>query len=441
MYNRKLTPELQKQLTEFANSHNISLEEMAQYINMILRRQHILALHKAPITQGKDGRWRTRTPDQKQIAKKRREDVEDAVIEYYIELEKESPKLVQPKDAVTYNTVVTATLEPMNNCTLKTIYTQWLELRKTDVSLNTLALDVKNWENYILYSNIVDIPLKNLNRTELKKWANHLLKENSITQKYFNNIKTVLNSLLDFAVDEGYIESNMFRNIKLSKNKFAQDALKDAQEEVFTKKEQEQIMSAAEQASKETHSALPLAICILFFTGIRIGELCGLKYKDIRGNYLYINRMAVKKTIETSDGLKSSGHKIVEHTKTSAGIRIILLPPRAMSYLNQIKELNQRNGFSTGPEDLIFQRKQGMCPPRVFNCRLTRYCKGLGFRHIKSCHDIRRTYITSLFDAGLNIEIIRQLAGHENIEMTLKYCRDRMEPEELETALTAALSS
>ncbi|MCI8571133.1 MAG: site-specific integrase, partial [Lachnospiraceae bacterium] len=54
---------------------------------------------------------------------------------------------------------------------------------------------------------------------------------------------------------------------------------------------------------------------------------------------------------------------------------------------------------------------------------------------LQTCHDIRLSYISRLFDSGLNPDEIRRIAGHENIEMTMKYCRGRKSSEELEKVL------
>ena len=45
------------------------------------------------------------------------------------------------------------------------------------------------------------------------------------------------------------------------------------------------------------------------------------------------------------------------------------------------------------------------------------------------------------FDSGLNPDKIRRIAGHENIEMTMKRCRGRKSPEELEKVLEQSLST
>ncbi len=257
---------------------------------------------------------------------------------------------------------------------------------------NTLADDLGYWKDYILPSGIADIPLNQLGRTKLKTWSCQTVTKYGMKKKYFANVKRTLNSLLDYAVDEELIDVNRLRSIKLNSHLYKPAAFKEENEEVFSEQEQQLVMEEAENDCKATGSALPLGICILFLTGMRVGELCALRNCDIKRNYLYINQMVIEKQSETSDGsLKRDGYMIVPHAKSSAGMRMIYLPEKARRYFEQIRELNKKNGYPCGDKDLVFQRKQGMCNQRVFDARLKKYCtpKHLGLSFAKSCHDIR----------------------------------------------------
>lgn len=445
MMNIQLSPELQKELTDFARGHNLSMREMAQLYDMIATRESILMQHKIPITLNeKSQRWYTRLPNGKQIGKAKRADVEDEIIKHYSNLSTASPLpshsgVLQPQDVTTVRN-----LNSGDTRTLTTIYPEWLKLRRCEVSANTLADDLSYWKRYIASSDIANIPLNQLGRTKLKKWACEMVTQHQLKKKYFSNVKRTLNSLLDFAVDEELLDVNHLRNIKINPRLYTAASFKEEHEEVFTEQEQMQVMKEAEDDSREQNSALPLGICLLFLTGMRVGELCALRNCDIKGDYLYVRRMVVENQSETSDGgLVRSGYTIVEHAKSSAGMRKIYLTAKAREYLTQIRTLNETNGYPCADTDLIFQRKEGMCNQRVFDSRLKKYCNPnhLNLPFAKSCHDIRRTYISHLFDSGINPDTIRRMAGHENIEMTMKYCKGRKAQEDLEKILEQSFSA
>ena len=195
-------------------------------------------------------------------------------------------------------------------------------------------------EKYIATDKIADIPLNQLSRTALRQWSGKIITNHKMKKKYFANVKRTLNSLLDFAVDEELLSINHLRSIKINSHLYTPTSFKKENEEVFTEQEQELVMKEAENDSREHDSAIPLGICILFLTGMRIGELCALRNCDIDDNYLYVCRMMIENQIETSDGeLTRNGYKIVEHAKSSAGMRKIYLPEKARAYFAQIKRI------------------------------------------------------------------------------------------------------
>lgn len=441
---KKLSPELHKNLTDFAQANMLSLREMAQLYDMMVTRELILEQHKSPITQNqKNQRWYTRLPNGRQVAKTSREDLEAELISYYANSPEEKPQLPQ-LGILTQQGAYMMTEPPKtaNYRTLKTIYPQWLELRRYEVGQNTLADDLSYWRKYISASDIADIPLNQLGRTKLKAWACEIVSKYGMKKKYFSNVKRTLNSMLNYAVDEEIIEINRLQGIKLNNHLFKPVTFKEENEEVFTEEEQEMVMKEAEYDSAEHESALPLGICILFLTGMRVGELCALRNCDISGKYLYVRRMLIENQSETADGgLVRNGYQIVEHAKSTAGMRKIYLTTRARKYFEEIKTLNKKNGYPCADKDLVFQRKEGMCNQRVFDSRLKKYCNSnhLNLPFAKSCHDIRRSYITNLFDMGVNPDGVRRRAGHENIEMTMRYCKNRKSEEEDEKKMEEKL--
>lgn len=324
--------------------------------------------------------------------------------------------------------------------TLNDLYQDWLRFRKLEVSLITLQKNMRAWERFFASDDIARMDVADITRFYLRAWCSDVVREHSLTRHYFNSeIKAMLNSLLDYAVDLDLAASNVMRSVKINSRLFRAPAMKEDVEDVFSLDEERRILKAAELDAQKHRDAVPLGICILFLTGLRIGELCALKWGDISGNVLHVQRMQVVNTIMSGSCVRNDGYVIVEHTKTSAGYRRIFLPDAAVSYFKQIKRLNHYNGFDTRPDSYIFRRNnkysalQGddLCNCRVFDHRLRKYCRQLGFAYVKSPHDVRRTYISQLLESGMNIDTIRRLGGHEQTEMTLAYCRSRVPVEQL----------
>ena len=167
---------------------------------------------------------------------------------------------------------------------------------------------------------------------------------------------------------------------------------------------------------------------MLFNLGLRDGELCALKWKDIetnfRGDYIHVQREMVAKI--DNDG-KYDGFEILPHCKTPAGNRRLQLNQKAKETLKLIKQLNEQNNLPTDYDDFIFLRwdkeKIKNCTPRSFDPRLRRYCKHAGMDVIKSPHDVRRTVLTNLYMAHMPLKKIQEFAGHSSLKQTMDYIK------------------
>lgn len=100
------------------------------------------------------------------------------------------------------------------------------------------------------------------------------------------------------------------------------------------------------------------------------------------------------------------------------------------------EEINRRNHTSEG---YLFNKDGESIKETAVSWRLKKYCKHLGILY-KSPHKIRKTYISTLIDDGLNIDTIRRLAGHEDEKTTYgSYCYDRHSSKQVEAQLENAL--
>lgn len=402
-------------LDKIINDDTISSEDTLRIVKKMLlekkiaqQRKQILSEHSSEIKQlPNNGRYYI-SIDKKRIFKTSREDIEELVIEHYM-----------PDFA--------------DFCTLKNIYKEWSKVRNLEVSENTRLKDCYYWNHYIKDSVVATSPLSSLDVPIIKTWMQTIINEREMTRKYFMNVLCVLNSLFDYAVDKAYIPVNICRTVPLKKLRFYNKTKKASCDEVFSDEERAILTRHALSDCIDNETTIPLGILLLFETGLRDGELIALKYGDIKQGILHVQRMQVVNTVKASyDSYQRKGYKIVEHTKTSAGDRFIPLSSRAIEIINKTKEINTTNGFSVNNDDFIFLRDNGEnINSRVIDTRLRKYCRQLGFSEIKSPHDIRRTFITTLIKKGMNPSSVQKLAGHEDIEMTMKYLRSNESNQEL----------
>ena len=145
-----------------------------------------------------------------------------------------------------------------------------------------------------------------------------------------------------------------------------------------------------------------LLLCL--HTGARRGEALALRYDDIdfASKTVHIRRNAIVKEGETT---------ISAELKTKAGKRDVPLTEELESCL-----LDQK---ATANSDYIFAMKNGKPMTKSsFRRMFEKIDRELPDKHI-TAHILRHTYITRLFESGLDMKEIQHLAGHSTVEMTL----------------------
>ena len=166
--------------------------------------------------------------------------------------------------------------------------------------------------------------------------------------------------------------------------------------EFWTKAEYDRFIAGVEPGSEDY-----LIFEILFWTGIREGELLALNLSDfdMGGNLLHINK--------TYNRIRK--RDVIDTPKTENSVRTIDIP----NFLKEeVQEYAKKHyGF---PED------QRLFPivARTLQKRLKKYEALTGVKPIR-VHDIRHSHVAYLIYQGVEPLIIKERLGHKDIQMTL----------------------
>lgn len=187
----------------------------------------------------------------------------------------------------------------------------------------------------------------------------------------------------------------------------------------------------------------PLAVLLDFEIGVRIGELIAIKRSDISEDFssLHIQRQIVRDyecADEESTKMKFAGFKVVEYTKTDDGDREVYLTDLARKIIRLVLSVNEYYNYKC--EDYIFVKGNQRLNHYAIQARIYRGCESIGII-TKTMHKIRKTYISSLIDSGLNIDEIRRQVGHSDERTTYgNYCFNRLTSPETQAIMEDALS-
>ena len=149
-----------------------------------------------------------------------------------------------------------------------------------------------------------------------------------------------------------------------------------------------------------------LGIVVCLNLGLRLGEICALKWEDIdfRNKILHVNR-TVQRLKSDHDGKKT---QLVESIpKTACSVREIPLPDYLVKLLLQFrgKGIYVLNG--TSPMD-----------PRTYQNKFQHYLREAGVK-LTHFHTLRHTFATNCINQGADVKSVSELLGHANVNITL----------------------
>ena len=148
-------------------------------------------------------------------------------------------------------------------------------------------------------------------------------------------------------------------------------------------------------AIKETRDRA--LILVLLRTGMRIGELLGLKMRDL--------------------DVREKKIHIYEGEKNCLGRVVYLSDDALMALRLWLKKRDKRKEY------LFYGLRSHICYTSAWNI-FTKYLKETGLQHKGyTIHSIRHTFASELLNAGMRLECLQLLLGHHDIEMTRRYAR------------------
>lgn len=317
--------------------------------------------------------------------------------------------------------------------TLSKLYPKWIEYKSLHAATETYLSRIdRDWQKYYTSTNIIDIPLDQITPLMLDEWVHKLIKKYNMSQKQFYNATIVMRQALEYAVDLKIIEENPFTAVKIDgKRVFRREKKKESATQVFLKDELLQLEQLAwehfDADTMKVHKLAPLAVLFQFQTGLRVGELCAVRYQDVLESKIHINRM-----------FRYELNEVVEHTKGCYGDRYVILTGQAKHIIAVAKAKQIELGVRS--DGYIFSVNDDPVPYEPMRYLYRKYCKAIGTIN-KSTHKARKTYISALIDGGVNINTIRETVGHCDERTTYKnYCFDRSSEEEKVRKIEEALS-
>ena len=292
----------------------------------------------------------------------------------------------------------------------KTTVSQWLESWLYDVKKGTVRQNT--WEFYrglvntCIKPNIGKITLAKLQASDLRKLYS-TLQANGLSPARIHHVHVTINNALTVATDDGVLPTNVCQ--KKSVREKAKPP--DTKSEKFVLS-QAQVMTLVGSLD----GWWKMLVLLGWSTGMRMGELLGLRWSDINEKKRIIT---IVQTITNSsdEGTKPST------PKNNSSFRSITIDKYCMTELqkwrNQQKESRRVVGFAQLNKDLVFGIDGQAANPRSVSKDFKALVSAAHLPPETHFHTLRHTHATELLKAGVHPKKVQARLGHSTFAITM----------------------
>lgn len=302
-----------------------------------------------------------------------------------------------------------AGLDVLDGSTFGQFAAIWLDTYKRPYLREKSLQSIENALNNHILPYLDAVPLKKVTPIQIQL----IMAKLSNKSKSLNNqVRQTLRNVFDAAVDNNLLlKSPVPGNLRVG-------GIPAKEKMALTPEQSQRLLDAV----KGTRAYLFCLIALQ--TGMRRGEICGLMWSDIdfRNKIIHVRHNAILK-----DGITT----VSEDLKTASAARDIPVPELLLSTLQEAHKTTKSVYVVPGTKGApmtksSFKRMMDIIDSRTAvspeelgtTVRNTRIVRTLDFP--VTAHQLRHTYITRLFESGLDIKEIQYLAGHATVEMTLR---------------------
>ena len=282
---------------------------------------------------------------------------------------------------------------------------KWLyEYKQGNVKQKTFQ-GYETFVRFHLFPAFEKIKLKNLSTDHVQRLINTKLKE-GLSGRTVRYMRSTLHNALNQAIQNGLLIRNVAEAVKISEK---------AQKErrILSPQEQQSLIQALEGERKGFMILLDL------FTGLRCGELLGLRWGDVD---IENKTITVRQNIQRLYGEDGKSHLIIDTPKTKNSIRTIPLLSEIVDKLqkHQTRQVQERllAGQSWVDNNLVFCTEQGKpYDPRNLQTFLDRITDKINMSHVNT-HALRHAFATRALEQGISLKAVSDILGHSSIKVT-----------------------
>lgn len=237
------------------------------------------------------------------------------------------------------------------------------------------------------------LKLKRIKPIDIRTYISELKKEGksaSTIKTYITPLKSAFNQ----AEIDGIVEITPYRGIRITQDKRSDNL------DTFTKEQVNTLLKAI----RHDYEVYP-AVMIALHTGMRIGEICALTWKDITTDSIIVNKIIDR------------DNKVRKDTKTH-DTRTIPLSATLRKMFTELKEMMLRGEYPNKQHIIVDAKGSNLLPANLRH----KYKKALARTKLPQIrfHGLRDTFATRAIEAGVDVKSISLILGHADVNITLQ---------------------
>ena len=286
------------------------------------------------------------------------------------------------------------------NMTCNAWFATWIEMKKTSTRPGTLEVYTSYYNNTVK-DIIGDMQLSDVKPIQCQMILSKMA-ERGYHQGTIKHTRIVLYGMFEAARENDIIISNpMKRSLKIEIGKPAKVR------EALSLEDQKKLFKALGGHKYENQYTFTMQ------TGLRVGELVGLRWEDVD----FKNRTI--KVQRTMKYVYASKEWRIGPPKSAAGNRTIPLTDVAIDILKKQKEQNSKlKVLPLEFKDYVFIDDNGLIKYGSYDAALNWVCKKTGINHI-TMHNLRHTFATRCVQSGMTPKTLQTILGHSKISVTM----------------------
>lgn len=321
-------------------------------------------------------------------------------------------KLTNAKALLASNTSATPVIaSELLICSFSRASDEWIQANKSQWKESSTVKYINILNNHLLpefgQRNITDIA-----RTDIQAYISKLLmiggrNNTGLAPKTVNSIISVMKNIFEFAAETKQYTLISFNGLNVKQPQKQMRILSQTEQSLLT------------EYLLEESGNTDIGILLSLYTGLRVGEVCALKWEDIsfRDRCIHVNKTMQR--IQVNDNADHRTEIIISAPKSECSVRDVPIPDKLLLMLQECQ--NAPNTYIlTGKATLYVE-------PRTMQNRFKSTIKKAGIAPA-NFHALRHTFATRCIELGFDIKSLSEILGHASVNITLnRYVHPSME--------------